>query len=189
LFGFIIVLSAGAFAQVREVPKAILVDVIGPNGQSNLNRVRTVSTGVSSSPGRDIAPAYSVERTTFQLMNAERAANGLEPLAWNETLAEVARVHSQSMAANSYFSHRGIDGSMVDDRAAEFGVTNWLAIGENIAYMRGYDKPEAMAVEKWMNSPSHRRNVLSGHWKESAIGVALKSDGTYYFTQVFVQKR
>ncbi|MDM7921646.1 MAG: CAP domain-containing protein, partial [Pyrinomonadaceae bacterium] len=185
----IIAISAfAAAAQTRERPKAVLFDEIGPSGRSANERVRVISTGNPVTKA-DVSTDLGVERLTFELMNAERAANGLSPLKWNETLARVARLHSASMAENSYFSHRGIDGSMVDDRAAVYGVTNWLAIGENIAYLRGYEEPEATAIKNWLNSPSHKKNMLSTQWRESAIGVALKAVGTYYFTQVFILNR
>ena len=48
--------------------------------------------------------------------------------------------------------------------------------------------PVALAVELWLDSPSHRRNMMDAGWKESAIGVAVAEDGSYYFTQVFLKK-
>jgi uncharacterized protein YkwD len=90
------------------------------------------------------------------------------------------------MAAGNFFSHRGEDGSLVDDRAERLGVDTWAAIGENIAFIRGYEKPADLAVDKWMQSPSHRNNLLSPRWHEAAIGVAVGDNGTLYFTQVFI---
>ena len=133
--------------------------------------------------------AFDVERTTFDLMNKQRSSKGLTALVWSDEVAEVARLHSINMAEQKFFSHRGIDGSMVDDRAGVFGVNNWKAIGENIAFMRGYDKPEKMVIEKWLDSSSHRKNMLSPAWVESAIGVAVSPDGSYYFTQVFMVRQ
>ncbi len=121
-------------------------------------------------------------------MNAERAAKGLSQLRWNEELAQIARFHSISMASEKFFSHRGPDGSMVDDRADVFGVRGWKAIGENIAFMRGFKDPDQKVVTSWLNSASHRRNMLGPQWKETAIGVAVADDGAYYFTQVFILK-
>lgn len=190
LFITIIAMLAGsAAAQMRESAKPILVDVIGPGPKARRAAERPREIQANSSANRRSvkkSATYGVERTTFQLMNSERAMKGLAPLRWNDTLADVARLHSQNMAANNFFSHRGVDGLMVDDRAAGYGVVEWRAIGENIAYLKGYDQPEAIAVEKWMNSSSHRRNMLSDQWTESAIGVAQTPDGTYYFTQVFL---
>ena len=188
----LLVVAAPVATQLREAPKPILVDVIGPGPGSRTvtDRRSPAVNEVDSGRKRGVTRVLaSVERSTFQLMNTEREAKGLGPLKWNATLADVARLHSQNMADNNFFSHRGLDGFMVDDRAAIFGVTNWQAIGENIAFIKGYTRPEVTAVEKWMNSASHRRNMLSEQWTDSAIGVAVQPDGTYYFTQVFMVRR
>jgi uncharacterized protein YkwD len=55
--------------------------------------------------------------------------------------------------------------------------------------MRGFDDPAGLAVEKWMESAAHRKNLLTPNWKESAVGVAITEDGTYYFTQVFLVRK
>jgi uncharacterized protein YkwD len=52
------------------------------------------------------------------------------------------------MAQYHFFSHRGLDGSMVDDRAEQMGIFNWRDRGENIAFNRGYDDPAGFAVQK-----------------------------------------
>jgi uncharacterized protein YkwD len=93
------------------------------------------------------------------------------------------------MADNSYFSHRGLDNSMVSDRADRGGIGKWNAIGENIAFNRGYKDPISKAVELWMGSTGHRHNLLDDRWKESAVGIAIAADGSYYFTQVFLLRR
>lgn len=128
----------------------------------------------------------AVERKTFELVNRERTRRGLEPLEWSDDAARLARLHSRNMAQYHFFSHRGLDGLMVNDRAERMGLFNWRAIGENIAFNRGYDDPVGLAVQKWLESPSHKSNMLNRTWNESAIGVAIGSDGSYYFTQVFL---
>jgi len=54
--------------------------------------------------------------------------------------------------------------------------------------MKGYSDPATMAVEKWMQSESHKKNILNDQWRESAIGVAVADDGAIYFTQVFITR-
>ena len=139
------------------------------------------------------APASSaagdLERRVFRLLNNVRREQGLQDLEWSEDVAAVARVHSMNMADEKFFSHRGSDGSMVDDRADRMGLGAWKTIGENIAYMRGYPDPAALAVEKWMESTAHRKNLLGPNWRESAVGVAITKDGTYYLTQVFLVRK
>lgn len=126
------------------------------------------------------------ERQTFDLINKQRLDAGIEQLVWSEDLAAVARQHSLNMAEYKFFSHRGQNGATVDERADKFGVRDWRAIGENIAFLRGYSDPPEFAVSRWMQSTSHRQNLLDKRWKESGIGVAILPDGTYYFTQVFL---
>jgi uncharacterized protein YkwD len=136
--------------------------------------------------GSSTVVARALEREVFELINAERRKHNLGTLEWSESLASIARLHSQNMAREKFFSHRGSDGSMVDERADRMGLGSWRAIGENIAYMRGYDNPARLAVQKWLESTGHRMNLLGSNWKESAVGVAITSDGTHYFTEVFL---
>ncbi|HUR96445.1 MAG TPA: CAP domain-containing protein [Pyrinomonadaceae bacterium] len=136
-----------------------------------------------------IPSAESIERQIFVLINAERVRNGLTELEWSDNLAAVARLHSDDMASAKFFSHRGSDGSMVDDRADRLGLGAWRSIGENIAYMRGFEDPAGLAVSKWLESAAHRKNLLGATWKESAVGVAVTDDGTYYMTEVFLLRK
>jgi len=131
----------------------------------------------------------SVEQTVFGLINQKRAELGLKPLIWNDDLEKIARGHSENMAEYDFFSHRGLDGKAVSDRADSAGLSKWRSIGENIAFNRGYADPIAKAVDLWLNSPSHKNNLLSATWKESAVGVAITEDGSYYFTQVFLLRK
>jgi uncharacterized protein YkwD len=129
------------------------------------------------------------EKLAFALINQKRAEIGLDPLTWSDEVAKIARLHSENMVKFNFFSHRGIDGKMVDDRADSIGLTKWTGMGENIAYNRGYKNPIETAVEKWMLSQSHRENLLSDRWKETAVGIAVTDDGTFYFTQVFLKRK
>ncbi len=141
------------------------------------------------SPTKIAETTFDLEKKAFALINDIRRMNGLKELAWNDDVARIARQHSGSMAEKTFFSHRGVDGSMVSDRADAVGLNKWQAIGENIAYNRGYAKPTEFAVECWMKSQGHRENLLDARWKESGIGIAVASDGSYYFTQVFLVRR
>jgi hypothetical protein len=44
-------------------------------------------------------------------------------------------------------------------------------------------------VEGWLKSPGHRRNLLDHQATQSGVGVALRSEGTYFFTQIFLFPR
>ena len=187
LFTFLLsiaVFAVPVWAQSNAKPQPILVGVIGGAKRSPA-AVRNVNASFAST---SLGSANDVEARAFELMNGQRLANGLRSLQWDEEIIALARSHSQSMAEGKYFSHKDPSGGFVDSRAAKLGIFNWMAIGENIAFMKGYDDPASMAVEKWMQSTSHKKNILSGQWRDSAIGVAVADDGSIYFTQVFIAK-
>lgn len=133
--------------------------------------------------------AFHLERRAFELINQQRALIGLEQLIWSDDAAKIARLHSENMASNDFFSHTDLDGLMVNDRADSLGINKWRAIGENIAYNQGFENPVEFAVERWMQSPKHRDNLLNSRWKESGIGIAVTENGTYYFTEVFLLRK
>jgi uncharacterized protein YkwD len=165
-------------------PRPILVDVIGGRPPVS-SQVRAVKASFTST---ELGSANRFEARAFELMNAQRQASGLRSLQWDETIVALARSHSESMASDKYFSHKDPSGGYVDSRASKLGIFNWMAIGENIAFMKGYDDPASIAVEKWMQSTSHKKNILGSQWRDSAIGVAVAADGSIYFTQVFIAK-
>ena len=171
---------------IVSAPVLTLAQFNSYDGAARPRIVNAVSaTGGSVSSASKTA---AVEQMAFDIINAKRLENGLKPLVWSESVAEVARMHSRNMAAKTFFSHRGLDNKMVSDRADEAGIQKWRAIGENIAFNRGYKDPTSKAVDLWLSSPSHRHNMFDSNWKESAIGVAIASDGSYYFTQVFLKR-
>lgn len=182
--GLIAVFAASAAAQrdTFQILTAVKTTSTAEKGDSSRPRV----VGTRSAPAANTA---SLERTAFNLLNQKRAENGLKALEWSDELEALARRHSEDMADYKYFSHRGRDGSMVSDRADRSGLTKWRSIGENIAFNRGYKDPIDVAVKLWLESPSHRHNLLNTDWRESAVGIAVAEDGSYYLTQVFLLRK
>jgi uncharacterized protein YkwD len=181
------ILSSGFFSiQVLAQAAASIRFSNELNGQRIIRYIEEIRKPVFSFSENQI---ITFEREVFQLINKKRVEMNLPELEWSEETAKVARFHAENMAKFGFFSHVGLDGKMVDERADYFGVKKWRAIGENIAYIRGYEKPTEVAVEKWLLSASHRENLLSSRWKETGIGIAVTDNGTFYFTQVFLQRR
>lgn len=184
--GIFVALTVSVFAQTNNFPTNLTVKYVASDGSTRPRVAPDTASEVKSSVIVNVA---SVERIAFRMLNEKRAENGLKPLMWSDDLERVARVHSQNMADFKFFDHRGLDGKMVSDRADCLGVGNWRSIGENIAMSRGFTDPIAKAVELWLDSPSHRHNLMDENWKESAVGVAVAPDGSYYFTQVFLLRK
>lgn len=52
-------------------------------------------------------------------------------------------------------------------------------------YWNSSDKIAGKALEGWMKSPGHRKNILTPHWKREGIGVEISADDKVYITQNF----
>mmetsp|Transcript_15179 Transcript_15179/g.26084 ORF Transcript_15179/g.26084 Transcript_15179/m.26084 type:complete len:511 (+) Transcript_15179:19-1551(+) len=131
------------------------------------------------------------EEECHRLTNLERTKMGLEPFYANYFLIKTANLHSTDMLDQEYFSHTGLDGSSPFDRMKRQKY-NYTAAAENIA--QGQRTPEDVLVS-WMNSPGHRKNILSTNYKEMGCGF-VKKEGLsakripyYYWTQVFGSPR
>ena len=119
------------------------------------------------------------EQEVVRLVNAQRAQNGLKPLAENWELSRVARYKSADMAGKRYFSHESPTYGSPYQMMRSFGIS-FRSAGENIAY--GQRTPAAV-VNAWMNSSGHRANILSSSYTQ--IGVGYHEAGNYW-TQMFI---
>ena len=54
---------------------------------------------------------------------------------------------------------------------------------------RGYGDPVETAVEAWLESPGHRRTMLTPAFTTTGVGVARDDEGTFYFTQLYMVPR
>jgi uncharacterized protein YkwD len=129
-----------------------------------------------------------IESRAFAETNLVRVNNGLPPLIWDGDVCRMARIHSESMSRQGYFSHVTPDGLRLRDRARVVGILRYVVLGENIAYNQGYDDPGAFAVERWMASEKHRANILSPEYRAMAIGTFVGPDGSVYLTQTFITR-
>ena len=117
------------------------------------------------------------ELEVVRLINIERAAYGLHPLAISPQLSLAARFHSQEMADLNYFAHRSEIYGRGTARAELFGHENqqmgFFGVGENLH--GGAFTPER-AVRGWMNSAGHRRAILCPDALTIGIGAVRMSD-------------
>jgi uncharacterized protein YkwD len=121
------------------------------------------------------APAAEMAQV-IDLVNLERAQNGLGPLAYNENLAASAQTYAQRMAEGNFFAHTAPDGSTMVGRAESAGYAAWTFLAENLA--GGQPSPDRV-VAAWMKSPGHRANILSAEANEVGVGHTFR-DGTKF---------
>ena len=111
-------------------------------------------------------PRPELEARMLELVNKERVANGLRPLAADPELTVVARKHSGDMFARGYFAHDTPEGRSPFDRMHEGGVS-FLTAGENLALAPSLQ----VAHNGLMNSPGHRANILGKNFGRVGIGI------------------
>lgn len=101
--------------------------------------------------------------------NLQRELNGGFPaLKENATLAEMALAKANDMFLNQYFDHVSPSGIGPASLAQKFGY-DYIIVGENL--ILGNFESEKEVVQKWMDSPGHRANILNNRYSE--IGVAI----------------
>lgn len=127
----------------------------------------------------------AAEVLTYSGINAIRHANGLPPLRPDATLVRIARIRSEDMAANHYFSHNPPNGCNFGCLIDEYEGPHQFA-GENIAWNTyPWSQTADVAVQMWHDSPTHMENILDCHYERFGTGVAQSDDGKIYFTMIF----
>lgn len=105
----------------------------------------------------------------INLTNSKRQQNGLPPLLENPLLDQAAAAKAQDMLAYDYWAHNSSKGTTPWSFITASGY-RYLFAGENLA--RDFSDATSV-VNAWMDSPSHRNNLLDANFKE--IGVAVLS--------------
>jgi len=107
----------------------------------------------------------------MSLVNQDRAANGVAPLAFSASLARVAQYRAQDMLNRNYFSHYDPStGQLAFVQLLHLWGIPYSTAGENIAWST--DPSMAAINTMFMNSPDHRANILKAAYHRIGIGVA-----------------
>jgi len=138
-----------------------------------------------------IAPAHgpsreeptAIERRVLDMVNRHRSLMNLTPLTSHKLLVKEARQHSVAMARGRVpLGHHGFE----ERRHSIARSIPFRAAAENVGYVRGYANPAEYAVDQWLKSPGHARNIR-GSYVLTGIGVAKDKAGGLYVTQIFWQ--
>jgi uncharacterized protein YkwD len=150
------------------------------------------AAGVSSAQGTQSSQARAfrvsatpdLARTLVTAVNRARRANGLRPLAYSNPLTSAATEHARALATAGAFTHAWpTTGQLFSGWIRGFypprGYRAWSA-GENLLWASPGFTP-ASAVQQWLESPTHRKVLLTKSWRELGIGVvsAVAAPGTY----------
>lgn len=107
------------------------------------------------------------KQSILELTNKEREKKGLGKLTENEALDKAAKLKAENMFAENYWAHFAPSGKTPWDFILGSGYRFTFA-GENLA-KNFYSSDEVVAA--WMNSQTHRDNLLNSNYKD--IGIAV----------------
>lgn len=183
--------SVSASGKTHTVVRGDTLWKIAVRYEVGLSEIKSANTHIKNYdliyPGQVInipttdSSVLSYEKEVVRLVNVERTKAGLGELTYDWELSRVARIKSQDMKDNKYFSHTSPTYGSPFQMMKSFGIS-YRSAGENIA--RGQATPQAV-VNAWMNSSGHRANILNSSFTH--IGVGYVADGKYW-TQMFIGK-
>ncbi|WP_327585743.1 CAP domain-containing protein [Nonomuraea sp. NBC_00507] len=180
-----------ALQQLESVPREVTTTKV-PRGAGTPKPTGRTSDG--QIPGYDsqddptqtftgeqpsVAVIPGMASKVVSLTNSARAQHGCGPLRVDQGLMRSARTHSLEMARMGQLTHNSPDGASPWDRMERAGYRYGAA--ENIG--AGYSSPNE-AVQGWLASPDHRKNLLNCRLKAIGVGVASGPNGPWW-TQDF----
>lgn len=115
-------------------------------------------------------------------INNERSLRNLTTLKTDSRLSTAAQGKTDDMQARHYFSHTDPDGHYIWDKIVAQGYTPYSSLGENLA-IEFYNTESLVAA--WMNSPTHRANVLNESFRDQGMGITFgDSDKGQYHSAI-----
>lgn len=145
---------------------------------------------VSADEERPIIETWKTEfaANIIEEVNQQRVLDGLGALKQNESLQLAAQQKAEDMATRGYFSHTTPDGK-TPWYWIEKNEIKYALAGENLAVK--FEKPTAVVIG-WMNSPSHKKNVLKAAYSETGVGVAkgmYEGQEVIFIAEFYVQPK
>jgi len=141
------------------------------------------SNGSGSSATPNTYAMTSDEKEVFDLINKQRAANGLSELKIDSEVQRVAKIKAQDMVKGGYFSHNSPTYGSPFEMLQSFKVS-YKTAGENIAG----NSSNSGAVNAWMNSSGHKANILNSSFTHTGVGVVTSPKYGKIYVQMFIGK-
>ena len=127
------------------------------------------------------ATVHPYIQQVVDLVNAERAKEGLAPLTVDTKVQAAAQVRAKECEQS--FSHTRPNGTSFATALKEQNVS-YRSAGENIAW--GQRSPQEV-VNAWMNSAGHRANIMNANFTTIGVGYYQNAKGTNYWCQLFTR--
>lgn len=142
-------------------------------------RTLTILTAVLTfsifAPTAAHATTYDERVSVYFINQYDRKPRGLRPLAINESASNLARSHSAAMARSGRLYHSSL--SYLGSK-----ISGWSTLGENV----GVGTSLRTLNQAFMNSPTHRSNILCRCFRQIGVGVVRDRRGYYWVTHIFI---
>jgi uncharacterized protein YkwD len=161
----------------------VLVASALPAGAASAAARPREDRGPATAASQRISQMQDLENEVLAAINDLRRKKGLGGLRLNSALSLTALEHSVSMARHGFFRHSGWNGlsfwQRIKPKYKPLPNSYW-GVGENMIWA----SPELTAdraIEMWLNSPPHRKILLTPGWREVGLGAvrALSAPGVY----------
>lgn len=156
---------------------AIILLVVAVNVTASAKSIAATQTSTARWT-KDVDPKKFADEV-LRLTNVERAKVGAQPLKASKDLTASALIRAMELPQK--FSHTRPNGY---NFASAFVTGKGHVVGENLA---GGQKTPQEVVQAWMDSPGHRKNMLSKNFSELGVVYFYQPNSKYkhYWVQHF----
>ncbi len=109
----------------------------------------------------------------FSLVNKTRSENGLSTLKYSNDLQSIANLRAQESTVS--FGHTRPDGTHCSTAV----TVDWNVTGENLIQVTSSHATAALMMDTWMNSPTHKYNIMLDKFTDMAVGIWETNDTTF----------
>lgn len=145
----------------------------------------TVKPAASSSPAATVILTASDDDYNsgiLELVNQYRQQAGLNTLKYSSKLQKAADIRAREIV--TLFDHTRPNGASCSTAVTDDGIS-FSAFGENIFMCSGVSNVTSKLIfDAWMDSPSHRENILREGFTDMCIGI-YSAGGSTYAVQLF----
>lgn len=155
--------------KIKNTPKFLVQNKVFPYVLMVFVIIKILTLLVTPNENKGFASDLTIDNI-LNAVNRERSLRNLSTLNPNDKLSLAAQSKSDDMQARHFFAHVDPDGHYIWDKIVAAGYSPYLQLGENLA-IEFYDTDSL--VSAWMNSPTHRANILQESFRDQGMGINM----------------
>ena len=162
--------------QAAPAGAAVVVQSDGtiiPVGNAAQTVQNTAEAAAPAAPAIIPAAPTGLAAELLARVNQVRSENGLAALKYSNDLQSIANLRAQESTVS--FGHDRPDGSHCSTAV----TVDWNVTGENLIQVTSAYATVDLMMETWLNSPTHRYNILHPDFTDMAVGFWETNDTTF----------